>query len=66
MPIVKLVTDIRAPIERVFDLSLSIDMHKASMAGSGETAVAGVTSGLIGLGESVTWRARHFGVRYAE
>lgn len=62
MPILKLVTEIRAPIERVFDLSRSIDMHQASMTGSGESAVAGVTTGLLGLGESVTWRARHFGV----
>ncbi len=32
------------------------------MAGSGERAVAGVTTGAIGLGETVTWRARHFGI----
>jgi ligand-binding SRPBCC domain-containing protein len=32
------------------------------MAASGERAVAGRTSGLIGLGEEVTWEARHFGV----
>jgi ligand-binding SRPBCC domain-containing protein len=25
--------------------------------------VAGVTKGLIGMGEAVTWEARHFGVR---
>jgi ligand-binding SRPBCC domain-containing protein len=31
------------------------------MARHGERAVAGVTSGLIGPGESVTWRARQFG-----
>ena len=62
MPILTLITEIRAPIERVFDLSLSIDMHQASMGGHGETAVAGVTTGLIALGQSVTWRARHFGV----
>ena len=62
MPALTLVTEIRAPIERVFDLSRSIDLHQASMTGRDETAVAGVTSGLIGLGESVTWRARHFGV----
>src|SRR5690242_4013875 len=62
MPILTLVTDIRAPIERVFDLSRSIDLHRASMTARGETAVAGVTTGLIDLGERVTWRARHFGV----
>jgi ligand-binding SRPBCC domain-containing protein len=33
-----------------------------SATGTGERAIAGVTTGLIGLGEEVTWRARHFGV----
>jgi ligand-binding SRPBCC domain-containing protein len=33
----------------------------ASTAQTGERAVAGVTSGLMGLGQEVTWRARHFG-----
>lgn len=46
----------------LFDISLSIDAHKESMAHSKETAIAGVTSGLIGLGEEVTWRAWHFGI----
>lgn len=32
------------------------------MAASGERAIAGVMSGAIGLGETVTWRARHFGI----
>lgn len=58
------VTTIAAPIEVVFDLSLDIDAHLASMADSGERAVAGTTSGLIGLGETVTWRARHFGIPF--
>lgn len=49
--------------EDLFDLSLSIDAHLASMAGSDEQAVAGTTSGQINLDETVTWRARHFGVR---
>ena len=62
MPVIKLSTKIRAPIERVFDLSLSIDLHKAASAHTGEEAIAGVTSGLIGLGEQVTWRAKHLGV----
>ncbi|MGP9695355.1 SRPBCC family protein [Brachybacterium sp. AOP25-B2-12] len=46
----------------MFHLSLDIDAHVASMAGSGERAVGGVRSGSIGLGESVTWHARHLGV----
>ena len=57
-----LVTDADAPAERLFDISLSIDAHVASMSGSRERAIAGVTSGSIALGETVTWRARHFGV----
>ena len=46
----------------MFDLSLDIDAHIASMSSSGERAIGGVTAGRIGLGESVTWRARHFGI----
>lgn len=48
--------------EALFDASLDIDAHVASMSDSGERAIGGVTSGRIGLGESVTWRARHVGV----
>ncbi|OFI39288.1 cyclase [Arthrobacter sp. SW1] len=50
------------PPGQAFDLSRSVDAHVGSMAKSGERAVAGVTSGLIGLGETVTWRAKHFGL----
>jgi len=46
----------------VFDLSCDIDVHAGSMSASGERAVAGVTSGRIGPGQQVTWRARHFGI----
>lgn len=49
-------------VQQSFDRSRSIDLHVASMADSQERAVAGVTSGLIGSGEEVTWRAWHFGV----
>ena len=47
-----------------FDLSLSIDAHVGSFAASGERATAGVTSGIIGMGEFVTWRAKHFGITW--
>src|SRR5437899_1264752 len=33
----------------------------ASTNWSGERAIAGVTSGLIGAGQEVTWRGGHFG-----
>lgn len=55
-------TVIDAPLEAVWTNSLSIDVHLASMRRSSERAVAGVVSGLIGLDETVTWRARHFGL----
>jgi ligand-binding SRPBCC domain-containing protein len=54
-------TIIRSAPGAVFAASLDIDAHLASMEASGETAIAGVTSGLIGLHETVTWRAKHFG-----
>lgn len=50
------------PQAQLFDLARSIDAHRASMASSREEAIGGITSGLISLGEQVTWRARHFGV----
>ncbi|MFA6046361.1 MAG: SRPBCC family protein [Phycisphaerales bacterium] len=62
MPTIRIVFDVRAPIERCFDLSRSIDFHCRSMAHTGEVAIAGRTRGLIELGEHVTWRARHLGV----
>ncbi len=49
-------------VQAAFDLSLSIDLHRASFERSGEQAVDGVTAGVIGMGEFVTWRARHFGI----
>jgi ligand-binding SRPBCC domain-containing protein len=57
-----LITRTSVPVEQMFDVSLSIDEHVASMDRSGEQAIAGVTGGSIGLGETVTWRARHFGI----
>ena len=62
MPVIKLLTTINAPIHIVFNLSRSIDLHKISTAHTNEEAIAGVTSGLIGMGESVTWRAKHLGI----
>lgn len=59
MPTIHLTTFIAAPVERVFDLSRSIELHKKAMAHTGEQAVAGTTMGLIGLDETVTWKAKH-------
>jgi ligand-binding SRPBCC domain-containing protein len=60
---IELVTNIAAPIERCFDLSRSIDLHTTSTNWTGERAIAGTTSGLIGPDQEVTWQGRHFGLR---
>lgn len=63
MPTITLSTYIAANLITCFDVSRNIDVHKISTAKTNEEAIAGTTSGLIGLGESVTWRATHFGLR---
>ena len=62
MSLIVIETSIAAPIERVFDLSRSIDLHMESTRESGEKAIDGITTGLIGLDQAVTWKARHFGI----
>ena len=62
MAVITIQTVIAAPRERVFDLARSVDAHQDTAAATGERAVAGVTTGLLGLDEEVTWRAKHFGV----
>ncbi|MCG2612955.1 SRPBCC family protein [Terrimonas sp. NA20] len=59
MPTIHLTTFVAAPVERVFDLARSIDLHKQSMTKHKEEAVAGVRFGLIEKDETVTWKARH-------
>ena len=63
MPTINLETRIAAPVERVFDLARSIDAHMSTTAGTGERAVEGRTTGLIEASETVTWEARHLGIR---
>ena len=62
MPTIELTSILEAPLERVFNLSRSIDLHMKTAGKTGERAVAGVMTGLIGEGQRVTWRARHFGI----
>ena len=56
------VTSSTRSAHEMFDLARDIDVHTASQSDSGERATGGVTGGLIGLGETVTWKARHFGL----
>lgn len=57
----EVITAIAAPPRLVFDLSLDVEAHTSSMAGSGERAI-GVASGRLRLGDTITWQARHFGL----
>ncbi|WP_213805203.1 cell division protein [Granulicella sp. dw_53] len=52
---IRSMTLVDAPVERCFQLSLSVDLHKAA---TGEAAIAGVTEGLIGPGSRITWQGR--------
>jgi ligand-binding SRPBCC domain-containing protein len=61
---IELQTVISAPIERCYDLSLSVELHLRSTASTGERVVAGVSSGVLALGDHVTWEARHLGLMH--
>ena len=63
MPVIVLRTRVAAPPSRCFDLARDVELHQRSTAASRERAIAGVTSGLLGLGDEVTWEAMHFGIR---
>jgi ligand-binding SRPBCC domain-containing protein len=57
-------TFIAAPIERVFDLARDVEAHNRSASFSGERCVEpGRTSGLLELGDLVTFEGVHFGLR---
>jgi ligand-binding SRPBCC domain-containing protein len=63
MPTIRLETFIDASPERCFDLSLNVDLHRNSVAHTHERPIAGVTSGVMKLGDTVTWEAVHFGIK---
>ena len=63
MSLIILETFIGASVERCFDLSLNVDLHARSMGHSKERAVAGVTTGMMALHDTVTWEAVHFGIK---
>ncbi|KJQ55132.1 SRPBCC family protein [Microbacterium sp. SA39] len=53
-----------APPTVVFDVSLDPTLHLRSMARYGETMVEAPAGGVFTEGSTVTWRARHFGIRF--
>jgi ligand-binding SRPBCC domain-containing protein len=61
--VIRTQTVICAPIERVFDLSRSVELHLLTSVATEERAVAGKTSGLLGMNDTITWEAKHLGVR---
>lgn len=63
MPTIELETLIHARTEIVFDLARDVGAHTASASETGERAIAGRTEGLLELGDTVTWEARHLGFR---
>jgi ligand-binding SRPBCC domain-containing protein len=62
MTTINLITKIKAPKKVVFDLARNIDVHQNSASKTNEKAIAGITSGLINLNETVTWKGKHFGI----
>lgn len=62
MPKIILETIINSKKEIVFDLSRSVDCHLLSTQETNEKAIAGRSSGLMELHETVTWRAKHLGI----
>lgn len=63
MTVIEIETRIESDINKCFDLTRDIDIHKLSTETTNETAVAGRTSGLCELGDKITWEANHFGFR---
>lgn len=63
MPTIHLETEIHAPPERCFDLAISVDAHAHSQASAHERPIAGVLTGEMRLGDTVTWEAVHFGIK---
>jgi ligand-binding SRPBCC domain-containing protein len=63
MPIVIVETRIAAPLERCFDLARDVDAHARTSDFTRERIVGGRTSGLLQLGDTVTFEAVHLGIR---
>ncbi len=63
MPTIVLETLINATADVCFDLMRDIRIHTVTTAQTNEKAVAGVTDGMIGLGQTVTFEGTHFGMR---
>ncbi|HLJ87998.1 MAG TPA: SRPBCC family protein [Candidatus Angelobacter sp.] len=63
MPVICLVTPMRAPIDRCFNLARSVKVHLRSTEKTRERVVGGATNELLGPNDEVTWEATHFYIR---
>ena len=62
MSVLFLETPIHTKPKVCYQLSLSVDLHQLSTRKTGEHIVNGVRQGTMKLGDTVTWKAKHFGV----
>lgn len=63
MTTIKLLTQIKAPIDKCFDVARDIKIHELSTKDTNERAIAGKTSGICELNDEITWEATHFYIR---
>ena len=63
MPLIYYEIVIQAPMKVCFDLARNVEIHQETTLQTDEKAVGGVTSGLLEVGDSVTWEGVHFGVK---
>lgn len=60
MPTLHITSFIAAPVERVFELGRSVDLHKLAMRDTQDRPIAGNTSGLLNQNDFVIWEGKHF------
>src|SRR3979411_1716643 len=61
---IEIVSIIDAEPNVVFDLEVDVDVHAASLHGSRKTATTSTDRRQLVLGDEVTFRAGHFGIRW--
>ncbi len=63
MTTLHLSTEINAKIETCFDVARDIDIHILSTKNTNEKVIDGRTKGLCELGDTITWQAKHLGIK---
>jgi ligand-binding SRPBCC domain-containing protein len=59
---IELETLMDAQVNICFDLARSVELHQISTASTKEKAISGRTKGLCEKDDTITWRAKHFGL----